>query len=269
MHVGYLQFAPSFHDPQNSFSRIEELLNRRGEACDLIVLPELSLSGYLFKDRDELRPIADEIRDIWMGKMAELAREQDCSIVYGYPESTDTGLVYNSSCLVQPDGTAHTYRKVHLYGFERDVFTSGDTRFEVQSLDELPESPKVSMLICFDHMFPEPARTLSLKGTQIICHPSNLVMPTYAQINSRSYALTNRIFWILANRIGKETLDDGRSCTFTGRSQIVAPDGEVLVCSRADVEECRIIQIDPCEADDKGLSSGNDLFDERRPEFYH
>jgi predicted amidohydrolase len=83
------------------------------------------------------------------------------------------------------------------------------------------------MLVCFDHFFPEAARSLALRGARIICHPSNLVLE-YAQTNSITRAVENRVFWILANRTGSETLGE-KTLAFNGRSQIVTPDG----CSAA------------------------------------
>lgn len=268
MRIGYMQFAPAFHDPEQSFSTIVTLMEKQRADCDLLVLPELALSGYLFSDLKELRSIADEIELVWKEKMAVMARDHSCAIVYGFPESDGSGRIYNSSCTVLPTGVSHTYRKAHLYGFERLVFTPGDSPFTTHSVQYEAESTKIGMLICFDHMFPEPARTLALDGAQIICHPSNLVMPKYAQINSQCYAQTNRVFWVLANRVGTEVLEDGRTCTFTGRSHIVAPDGEILISSSADTEEMVIIDIDPSVADTKKLSSGNDLFSERRVDLY-
>jgi predicted amidohydrolase len=58
------------------------------------------------------------------------------------------------------------------------------------------------MLVCFDHFFPEATRALALQGAQILCHPSNLVLPGKGQQITRVRAMENRIFWVLANRCG-------------------------------------------------------------------
>jgi len=76
------------------------------------------------------------------------------------------------------------------------------------------------MMICFDWFFPESARTLALKGAQLILHPSNLVMP-YCQDAMITRSIENRVFSITSNRIGREG-----GYNFTGKSQIVSFDGK-------------------------------------------
>ncbi|MEZ4690386.1 MAG: nitrilase-related carbon-nitrogen hydrolase [Ignavibacteria bacterium] len=76
------------------------------------------------------------------------------------------------------------------------------------------------MMICFDWFFPETARTLALKGAQIICHPSNLVM-AYCQTAMFTRALENRVFTITANRIGYDVREN-KELFFTGESVIVS-----------------------------------------------
>jgi predicted amidohydrolase len=120
--------------------------------------------------------------------------------------------------------------------------------------------------VCFDHFFPEAARSLALRGAQIICHPSNLVLE-YALVNTITRATENRVFWILANRTGSETLGE-KTLAFNGRSQIIAPDGRLLARAGPDSEETLIAEIDPAEALDKRVTPRNDLFLDRRTDLY-
>jgi len=125
----------------------------------------------------------------------------------------------------------------------------------------------VGLLVCFDHMFPEAARTLALAGAQVICHPSNLVLPEYGQLTTRVRAIENRVFWVLANRHGSDERG-ARSLRFTGASQIVAPDGKVLVRG-PEAEDCLlVVEVEPERAANKRLAEHNDLLADRRPEFY-
>ena len=59
MRVGYLQFQPQFGKPDLNISRIEKLISEKD--FDLLVLPELANSGYLFSDRNELEEYSEEI----------------------------------------------------------------------------------------------------------------------------------------------------------------------------------------------------------------
>lgn len=123
------------------------------------------------------------------------------------------------------------------------------------------------MLICFDYMFPEAARILALKGAQIICHPANLVLPIYGQEITKSRAIENRVFWIMANRCGQDKRDN-KELNFTGESQIVDPTGKILFRASADEEILKVMEIDPKAANNKWVTEANDLFADRRADLY-
>ena len=126
---------------------------------------------------------------------------------------------------------------------------------------------KIAMLVCFDHLFPEAARTLALMGARIICHPSNLVLPEIAQLTTRVRALENRVFWIMANRYGFETKGD-KTHKYTGESQIIAPNGRIVHQSLPEGDELYITEIDPKDALDKNITELNDVFEDRRTDIY-
>ena len=92
---------------------------------------------------------------------------------------------------------------------------------------------KIGILVCFDWIFPETWRVLALQGADIVCHPSNLVLPGFAQKAVPVHALMNRMYVVTANRVGTE-----RDLTFTGMSVIADPAGEVLV--RGSERECHV-----------------------------
>jgi predicted amidohydrolase len=89
----------------------------------------------------------------------------------------------------------------------------------------------------------------------------------YAQTNSITRAVENRVFWILANRTGSETLGE-KTLAFNGRSQVVAPDGRLLGRAGPNSEELLFAEIDPAEALNKKVTPRNDLFLDRRTDLY-
>ena len=121
-------------------------------------------------------------------------------------------------------------------------------------------------MICFDWQFPESARTLALKGAQIICHPSNLVLP-WCQQAMKTRSLENRVFSITSNRVGIE-YNNGETMEFTGNSQILGTKGEVLLQLDEKNEGIGTIIIDPNLALDKSVNPLNDVFKDRRREMY-
>jgi predicted amidohydrolase len=106
-----------------------------------------------------------------------------------------------------------------------------------------------------------------LQGAQIICHPSNLVLPEYGQLTTRVRSIENRVFWILANRHGKERRG-GKTLAFTGSSQITAENGEVLVRAAERGDSLTVVEVDPERGKNKWVTERNDLFVDRRVELY-
>lgn len=261
MLVGFLQFSPEFLNPEGNVLKIKHLLSDK--KFDLIVLPELANSGYLFSSVAELEAVAEEIpAGRFCSVLREIAKSKDCYIVSGICER-ERNKYYNSSVLVCPGGDVYVYRKIHLFMEEKRWFTAGDKGFQVFSIFD---GTKIGMMICFDWCFPEAARSLALKGVQIICHPSNLVLG-YCQKAMFARAVENRVFTITANRTGTEK-NKNNEMRFTGNSVIISPSGEYIASASEDEECVVIVEIDPETASDKNITAMNNLFEDRRNEFY-
>jgi predicted amidohydrolase len=121
-------------------------------------------------------------------------------------------------------------------------------------------------MICFDWQFPEAARSLALQGAEILCHPSNLVLP-WCQEAMKTRSLENRIFSITANRVGTE-VNGELSEHFTGQSQILSTKGEILIRLNDNEEGIYTVSIDPAKAADKTVTERNNAFSDRRAELY-
>lgn len=259
MRIGFYQFSPVFGDKQHNLSKIAKLNN---VSTDLIVLPELCNSGYLFKSRTELKNLAENIPNGETTKLLlQIARKRNFAIVAGLAEKYKSNL-YNSAVLVTPRGNVYTYRKAHLFCDEKFYFSKGNTPFHAYRY----KNAKIGMLICFDYIFPEASRSLMLNGAQIICHPSNLILP-YAERVTVSRAIENRVFFIMANRIGFEKRGK-KHIQFIGRSQIVSPTGEILAKASADQEEIKIVNVYDKLALNKDVTRYNHIIKDRREDLY-
>ncbi len=265
MKIGFVQLNVSFGNPDDNLKKIISLTSDK--EADLLVLPELANSGYLFSDKNELDELSENIETgKFCNALKKISTEKNCFIVSGICEKSEDKF-YNSSVLFCPDGKYFVYRKIHLFDKEKLWFTPGNSELEVYEISgESFSKVKIGMMICFDWIFPETARTLALKGAQIICHPSNLVMQ-YCQRAMFTRALENHIFTITANRIGKDIKPDGE-ISFTGESVILNPRGDYLMRASQDKEECLIVEIDPSAALNKNISDNNNLFNDRRNQFY-
>ncbi len=247
MRIAAVQFNPKRLAVAENVKRMAGL----APEADVIVYPELATSGYWFEGRDELLRVAHGAEEL------EPLRRPDALVVVGFPERAEGG-AYNSAAALFPDGRTLVYRKSHLFGREKTLFLAGGQAGVSFSF----KGVELGLLICYEWAFPEIARGLALEGAQVVLHPSNLVLP-YAFLAARVRALENKVFWVLANRVGEEG-----PLRFKGGSLILSTYGEVLAEGPLGREGVVEAEIDPAEARDKSLGEGNDLFGDRRPGLY-
>lgn len=259
MKIGYYQLQPIRANPSRTLSDVLSKLD--SIEADLLVFPELAFTGYLLKKEEIVKLAELPGEGIVFEKLMELASNKRMIIIYGFPEKTVEG-IYNSALILLPDGNFEVYRKLHLFEREKELFLRGNKNPPVVEFMGV----KIGTIICYDWAFPELSRSLALRGVHIIAHPSNLILP-YAQRAMWTRAVENRVFTITANRIGTERIDE-IELKFTGMSQIVSPEGEILVSSDNNSEEVRVVEIDPSLAENKNIANKTNLFEDRRPEFY-
>lgn len=259
MNIGYIQMAPRFGHKEENVAKVRQMMD--DTTADLLVLPELFNTGYFFKDFKEVAELAEKIPDgFTCRELAKSAKEWRCYIVAGILEEAD-GMYYNSAVLIGEEGYIDHYRKIHLFDDEKIYFAPGDRPLKVYDI----KKAKIGIMICFDWIFPEVTRSLALMGAEVICHPSNLVLPYCPKIMP-SRCFDSKVFAITANRVGKD-VRQGETISFIGQSQIVDPEGRIIKRAGADNECIEVIFINPKDADKKTVSR-NDLWADRRPEFY-
>ena len=121
--VACIQMEPKIGEKQANVARsLEKIAEAAANGAQLVVLPELCNSGYVFGSRHEAFALAEPLPDgpttnAWL----EAARRHDLVIVAGICERAGDAL-YNSAAIVGPDGFVGTYRKVHLWGSENLFF---------------------------------------------------------------------------------------------------------------------------------------------------
>jgi len=259
MRIGFLQLRPRFGAVKENVRRAVALLDKLSDAT--IILPELFNTGYLFRNEEELSSLVEPVPGGYTTcEMRRLATRRRLNLVFGIAQKYK-GRYYNSAVCVSSKGKVEVYQKVHLFDREKLFFTRGKSFKIVSTCDA-----KLGLLVCFDWIFPEVSRSLALGGAQILCHPSNLVLP-YAQDAMKTRCIENRVFAVTANRIGSEHRGTV-SLAFTGGSQIVSPAGEVLASASDRSESLRVVEIDIREANNKHVTPNNSLFEDRSPALY-
>lgn len=259
MIIGYVQNNPIFGEKERNFEHLRGIIGNT--KADLLVLPELFATGYNFISQDEVAGLAED-QDGPTGRfLKELSLLTGATLVGGFIERAENK-IYNSSLIVSEGKIIDSYRKIHLFNKEKLYFSPGDRPFKVYDISGI----KIGVMICFDWLFPESCRTLALEGAQVVAHPANLVMP-YCQNAMITRCLENRIFAVTANRIGTEKRGDD-TFFFTGKSQITGMTGEVLASAPQNETAVSTVEINVKDALSKSINPFNDLFKDRREEFY-
>jgi len=251
MRVGFVQMDSTLFDNEGNLDRALRLVGKK--RADLLVLPELFNTGYNFRTKKEVAGIAESIPNGPTTEgLRDLSRRDGSMIVAGVAERKGPSF-YNSAVVVKDGRYLGTFRKVHLFYNEKKFFKPGRD-FKVFG--------KVGVMICFDWIFPESARTLMLKGAELIAHPSNLVLPHCPEA-MKIRAIENRVYTVTADRVGVE-----RGLRFIGQSEIVNPDGRVLYRASGTREECVVRNVDLSSAHNKSVTPMNNLVKDRTPRAY-
>ncbi|MCQ2006090.1 carbon-nitrogen hydrolase family protein [Rhizobium sp. NRK18] len=259
MKIALLQMQPASGAPERNLETIEKAARSAAAfGADMLVTPELSLSGYALGA--DFAEIAEPLDGAMIGRLRQIAETVGIAIVAGFPER-DGEHVFNSAAFVCADGTVQCYRKCHLYGeAEKAAFQPSDTKPAVFEFNSF----RVGMLICFDVEFPEMTRGLALAGAELVIVPTALPStadsPTISQHMIPTRALENHVFMVYADLCGTE-----RHLTYFGGSVIAGPDGREL--ARAGRNEALLM----AEIEHAVLESAraeNPYLAERRPELY-
>lgn len=262
MKIALYQFAPLWGNVPGNLKKIELILCSQTN-IDLWILPELCTTGYLFNSKTEISSIAEPFQGGQTSSWLEsITKRLNTSVIMGVAEKCKEKL-YNSAIVFDNGVHVGAYRKIHLFDNEKNLFDPGNEAPSVFTV----RGVRVGVMICFDWIFPEAARTLALNGAQIIAHPANLVLP-YCPDAMVTRSIENRVFTATANRIGTERLSEGQQLTYIGNSQVTNTFGKRLGQLSKDREGVLIVDIDPAESNNKSITPNNDLFRDRKPELY-
>lgn len=238
------QIAPRLGDLQANIDlHLETIAAAREAGAQLVVFPELSLTGYTVRDMNyELcMRIDDERLDVFRRE------SQDMVIILGSIEEDERFGVYNSA-FVFDGGTTQTYRKMYPpdYGIfeEGRYFLRGDSAALVHT-----RFGRIGVLVCEDLWHPSLAMLQAFDGAELLCvisaSPTRMAPAggrTLYDINSEHHRALCRLLtvnMVFTNRVGYE---DG--VQFWGGSEIVDAAGEVLTVCSSSAPELQVAAID-------------------------
>ncbi len=225
MKAAIAQIKPTLGNIEKNIEiMLEEIEKAIEKNMDLIVFPELALSGYLLEEM---------VYDVCVNVPEKLMKASNrISILFGGVEKGQDNYIYNSAFYLEDGRLSHTHRKVYLptYGmfFEGRYFKTGD-RF--RAFDT--KHGRLGVLICEDAWHQSASYILSQDGADymfcLVNSPArgfeNGVDSVAKDWESISYLISSMTgsYFVLVNRVGVE---DG--LTFWGGSEVVSPTGKIL-----------------------------------------
>lgn len=257
------QVAPRIADLQaNRRLSLSAIADAVSAGADVVVLPELVTSGYVFESAEEAAAVALTPEDVLFEQWA--AEAGDAVVVGGFAERGDDGLVYNSAIVVDRSGVVGVYRKAHLWDREKLWFAPGS---DPPRVFDTPAG-RIGVLVCFDLEFPEMPRMLALAGAELICVPTNWPLgerpdgerPPEVTI-AMAAARVNRVAIACCDRTGTE-----RGQHWTAGTSIVDEQGWVLA-SQTGAGQARA-DVDLMRSHDKRYTELADVVADRRPDIY-
>ncbi|AZF35018.1 N-carbamoylputrescine amidase [Pseudomonas sp. R1-43-08] len=272
--VAVVQFDPqvgTYNRASNLETSLSLALQAVNNGANLIVLPELANTGYLFNSRQDAYLHAEPVPDgpslrAWM----DFAQFHQVHLVAGLAER-DGMQLFDTAVLLGPDGLIGKYRKAHLWNKEKLWFSPGNLGFPVF------ETPigRIGLLICWDIWFPEVPRILTQQGADIICSLNNWVWtppPLFdeagkcmASYLTMTAAHVNNVFIAAANRIGEEQDARYLGCSLIAGTngwpigKIASPNEQAIIYADIDLSSARSAPI---------WNSLNDLQRDRRSDLY-
>ena len=208
--------------------------------ADMHVFGELTICGYHVKD--ELRDIAETVNGPTIKFVKELAKKNNCYIVFGMPLKNNTvkGLINNAAVLVHPNGKVDTYNKWFLPTvgpFEEKIFFDEGENLKICDT----KFGKIGLIVCYDIFFPELCRAYTLLGADIIICISATPSVTRKLFETiiPARADENTVYFIYVNLVGTQ-----ENLVFWGGSQIYDPLAKLLVKAPYFKDSVKVCDID-------------------------
>jgi len=232
VNIGLVQYYPQWEKKDLSKAKISHLLDHPSADIDLLIFPELTLTGFTMRSKR----FAEKIDGESVGFFSSLAKKFGCHVMAGFVEE-DQGRYYNTLVhLAHDNGLVCKYRKIHPFSYsgEHRHYESGKHPV-ITEVKEL----RFGLSICYDLRFPELYRHYAKERVDVVVDiansPVDRIEHLYTLLKAR--AIENQCYTIGVNRVGSD-----KSINYSGQSTVFSPFGEELLCL-GDNEVVKIIDV--------------------------
>jgi len=235
------QISSKREDKKENLRKIEEfIIKAKEQGVDLVIFPELSLTGYVL--HDQVYELAEVVPGPSTKRIEELAKRTGMHIIFGMPELSEKteATIFNTAVFIGPTGFIGKFRKMYLPTHsvfeEKRYFRPG---YQIVAFNTAIGN--IGLIICYDLFFPEVCRLTRLKGAElIVCiSASPAIRKDYFEILTAARALENTVFLVYVNLSGVE-----EGLQFWGGSRLVSPTGDLMAKAKYDEEDLVICEVD-------------------------
>ena len=265
--VAACQISLSIENPTGNISQANQgIAEAISHGAQIIVLPELTNSGYVFTSVSEVQERSTSLDGEIIAQWKEIAHKNDVVIVAGLALSVESRL-YNASVIIDKSGLLGWYAKAHLFGEEHQFFKSG----EKPPLVVNTAHGRIATMVCYDVEFPEWVRLAMLDRAALLAVPTNwpnlgqLIHGTPMEaVRVQAAASVNKMVAVTADRSGPE-----RGHSWVSSSVITDFEGNIkAIANRESEEDVQVLVADVDLPTDTSITPKNDVRKDRQPDLY-
>jgi predicted amidohydrolase len=265
--VAACQISLNIENPAENISRANQGISQAiSQGAQIIVLPELTNSGYVFTSVSEVQERSTTLDGEIIAQWKEIAHKHDVVIVAGLALSVESRL-YNASVIIDKSGLLGWYAKAHLFGEEHQFFKSG----EKPPLVVNTAHGRIATMVCYDVEFPEWVRLAMLDRAVLLAVPTNwpnlgqLIHGTPMEaVRVQAAASVNKMVAVAADRSGAE-----RGHSWVSSSVITDFEGNIkAIANRESEDDVQILVADVELPTDTSITPKNDVRKDRQPDLY-
>lgn len=233
MKIALLQYAPVWENKEENKKKILDLINSSNQEFDLLILPEMTLTGFSMKAFE----LAETIKGDSFRFFSKIAVEKSIDVFAGIIEKSKQR-PFNTLIHINKNGELEKlYRKIHPFSYanEHKYFSAGK-RPAITKVKNF----KIGLSICYDLRFPELYRKYAKKKVHLIVDIANWpdTRIEHWRVLLKARAIENQCYVAGVNRVGKDV-----KLNYNGYSSIFDPMGKEII-SKVDEEGIIVSEID-------------------------
>ena len=219
MKIGLIQYSPKWEDKDANKEKISVLLKTNKTEVDLLIFPEMTLTGFTMQSK----AYAEEIEGESFSYFSSLAEKCECDIIAGIIEKK-SGNYFNTVIHIEKNGKLKNhYHKIHPFSYsDEDKYFSAGNNPAITCLGDW----KIGLSICYDLRFPELYRFYAKENVHLIIiianWPDTRIEHWRTLLKAR--AIENQCYVAAVNRVGKDP-----KLNYTGFSGMYDPMGKEIV----------------------------------------